>query len=159
MDSTNFTEAKDRIREERKRLGLRQEDAAEKCGLSRSMWIRYEKGQSVLDGEALRKFIAIGADGAYILGGVRGTAHGQAQLQTMLGSTENLPESDKNRLDALALQIAQDDAIKYENRKAQYAALIRVLHNFDDELFHHTLRTIDLFEDARRKALMDNVKS
>ena len=71
MSSTNFTDAKDRIREERKRLGLRQEDAAKKCGLSRSMWVRYENGQSVLDGAALRAFGELGADTNYIINGIK----------------------------------------------------------------------------------------
>ena len=58
-----------RIVEERKKLGLTQERVAEKCDVSRKQWIRYEKNEQKLDGEVLKRFIAIGADGAYILGG------------------------------------------------------------------------------------------
>ena len=100
MISTNLIEAKDRIREERKRLGLRQEDAAEKCGLSRSMWIRYERGQSVLDGVALRAFGAIGADTAYILTGERDYHQQSDALHRKMNSGDTTLEEDNDLLNA-----------------------------------------------------------
>ena len=60
-----------RIREERKRLGLTQAQAAEQCGILRQQWIRYEKGLSHMSLEVLERFDAIGADGAYLLAAVR----------------------------------------------------------------------------------------
>lgn len=65
-----------RIREERKKLGLTQAQAAEKCGVKVQQWNRYENNKSVLDGAALRAFISIGADGQYILSGQRTSIDG-----------------------------------------------------------------------------------
>lgn len=60
-----------RIREERKRLGLTQAQAAERCGIKRLQWVRYEKGEQQMSSRVLERFDAIGADGAYLLAAVR----------------------------------------------------------------------------------------
>lgn len=139
MNATIITEAKDRIREERKRLGLRQEDAAEKCGLSRSMWIRYEKGQSVLDGEALRRFIAIGADGAYILGGVRGTEVEKQKSIAMLAA-------NNADLNALTIKMMEDSAKVMNQRQELYDGLLTIFNTFDDEMMERARQNIvDLY--------------
>lgn len=71
MNRTFLNSKPERIKEERKRLGLTQEEAAEKCGIRRQQWIRYEKGTSEFDGEALRNFGEAGASISYILTGER----------------------------------------------------------------------------------------
>ena len=53
----------ERVREERKRLGLTQLQVAEQCEVHRNQWVRYEKNEQKLDGEVLKRFIALGADG------------------------------------------------------------------------------------------------
>lgn len=47
---------------ERKRLGLTQAAAAEKCGVSLKMWGNYERGEHVPTGEVLLKFMEAGAN-------------------------------------------------------------------------------------------------
>lgn len=60
-----------RVKEERQRLGLTQQAAADKCGVHRVQWGRYERGEQGFDGEVLRNFAKAGADSTYILSGVR----------------------------------------------------------------------------------------
>ncbi|GAC1371860.1 MAG: hypothetical protein NVS3B3_01680 [Aquirhabdus sp.] len=56
-----------RVREERTRLHMTQEECAEQCGVSRVQWGKYERGATKLDGNVLNAFAALGADAAYIL--------------------------------------------------------------------------------------------
>ena len=58
-----------RIKEERLKLGLSQEQVAEKTKVSREMWGRYERGAAIPGGEVLFSFAVIGADAQYILTG------------------------------------------------------------------------------------------
>lgn len=57
------------LKAERKRLGFSQADAAEKCGVSREIWGRYERGVVVPGGEVLKALADLGADVQYILTG------------------------------------------------------------------------------------------
>ena len=63
-----------RVREERKRLRLTQQDAADTCGVHRVQWGRYERGEQGFDGEPLRKFGELGASISYILTGEKANA-------------------------------------------------------------------------------------
>lgn len=68
MDKSNF---KERLREERKRLGFDQGEAASLCGVSRETWSRYELGKMMPGCDLLAAFAAAGADAQYILTGNR----------------------------------------------------------------------------------------
>jgi transcriptional regulator with XRE-family HTH domain len=59
-----------RLKEERKRLGLSQAETAEKCGVKRETWSRYENGALTPGMEVLAALAAAGADVQYILTGV-----------------------------------------------------------------------------------------
>lgn len=83
-----------RIKEERKRLGLTQQQAAERCGIRRQQWIRYEKGTSEFDGEPLRKFGEAGARVAYIL-------TGESSNVRLIGQFQEQPSSQTKELLAL----------------------------------------------------------
>lgn len=103
-----------RIKEERLRLGLTQEEVAEKCGIRRQQWIRYEKGTSDLDGKVLRNFISLGADATYILTGLRQDSQAQALFRTNMLAPywrdgEKVPEDER-------LQLALDAEV---NRRVQ----------------------------------------
>lgn len=85
---------------ERKKLGLNQAAAAEKCGISLKMWGLYERGENVPSGEVLIKFQALGADIAFIFSG--------AQPLQLRQDQADYGESDKERvLNAYAMA---DDA-------------------------------------------------
>lgn len=59
-----------RVEQERLRLGLTQKATADKCGVSRIQWGRYERNENRLDGEILKRFCELGADSSFILTGV-----------------------------------------------------------------------------------------
>lgn len=65
------THVGDRLREERVRIGLSQEDAALLCGLTRAMWGRYERSISLPNAAVLVSLIGHGFDVNFILGGSR----------------------------------------------------------------------------------------
>ena len=137
-----------RIVEERKKLGLTQERVAEKCDVSRKQWIRYEKNEQKLDGEVLKRFIAIGADGAYILGGVRGgTEHERKQFNAML-NTANLVADENERLKIVELgfRALRENADVFEKRKSLYDDLLTFFNRFDDETMERVrLNIVDVY--------------
>ena len=67
-DKISFLGA-ERLREERERIELRQEDAEEKFGISRVTWGKYERGDSTPGADVLTALAALGADTRYILEG------------------------------------------------------------------------------------------
>lgn len=58
-----------RIKSERKRLGLTQQQIADICEISRIQWGRLERGDSVLGGRVLKAFVTAGANLNYLLTG------------------------------------------------------------------------------------------
>jgi len=63
-----------RLKEERKALGLSQEEAAIQMGVTREHWGRCERGLAVPGGEVLAALATAGADVIYILTGQGGKA-------------------------------------------------------------------------------------
>lgn len=63
--------AGERVKEERKRLGLSQAEAGSLFGVARETWGKYERGVFEIGGEVLRAFVAAGADADYIVTGIR----------------------------------------------------------------------------------------
>ncbi|MFJ2987728.1 helix-turn-helix domain-containing protein [Collimonas sp. NPDC087041] len=61
----------ERMREERSRLGLTQQEAANLLGVGREMWSRYERGVALPGGEALMALADAGGDVQYVLTGQR----------------------------------------------------------------------------------------
>lgn len=61
-----------RLKEERIKLGLNQAEAAEKCGFSREMWGKWERGENRPSSEKLFSFSKIGIDIDYVMHGRRG---------------------------------------------------------------------------------------
>ena len=137
-----------RIVEERKKLGLTQERVAEKCDVSRKQWIRYEKNEQKLDGEVLKRFIAIGADGAYILGGVRGgTEHERKQFNAMLNTADLVAdENERLKIVELGFRALRENADVFEKRKSLYDDLLTFFNTFDDETMERVrLNIVDVY--------------
>ncbi len=61
----------DRIKEERERLGFKQDDFAEKGGVSRRSQVMYEQNKTDASAGYFTKIAELGADVNYILTGVR----------------------------------------------------------------------------------------
>jgi len=78
----------DRMREERLRLSWKQEELAEKAGISKNSLIAYEKGKTPINAMLLLIFQDLGVDIAYVMTGRRtggGMNAADAQLFNMLG--------------------------------------------------------------------------
>lgn len=121
-----------RIKNERKRLGLTQAQAAENCGVSRQIWGRYETGQAMPNSELLFVFQSIGMDIHYLFSGVQ-IGRTVAELRergAMLGDgyrqlTENLAPSTRSE-DERQLLLAYRDADEREKMFIQRAAGVDV---------------------------------
>ncbi|UTH73324.1 helix-turn-helix transcriptional regulator [Chromobacterium sp. IIBBL 290-4] len=61
----------DRLREERNRLGLTQQDGAKAAGVGYTTYMAYEAGRSFPNAEALNLLHAVGFDVLYVVTGVR----------------------------------------------------------------------------------------
>ena len=148
MKKDTYDSIPDRIKAERKRLSLTQIEAAEKCEVTRVQWGRYERGESEFGGRVLKAFIAIGADGAYILGGVRGgTEHERKQFNAML-NTANLVADENERLKIVELgfRALRENADVFEKRKSLYDDLLTIFNTFDDETMERVrLNIVDVY--------------
>ena len=135
MKKDTYDSIPDRIKAERKRLSLTQLEAAEKCEVTRVQWGRYERGESEFGGRVLKAFIAIGADGAYILGGVRGgTEHERKQFNAMLNTADLVAdENERLKIVELGLRALRENADVFEKRKSLYDDLLTIFNTFDDE--------------------------
>ena len=135
MKKDTYDSIPDRIKAERKRLSLTQIEAAEKCEVTRVQWGRYERGESEFGGRVLKAFIAIGADGAYILGGVRGgTEHERKQFNAMLNTADLIAdENERLKIVELGLRALRENADVFEKRKSLYDDLLTIFNTFDDE--------------------------
>ena len=91
-----------RIQEERKRLGLTQEAAAEKMGATKRSVINWEGGAALPGAEALSRFSLAGADVLYVLTGERG-----GQPPASGHSDETVRQAVIDAVDLLSL----DDAV------------------------------------------------
>ncbi|POG12888.1 hypothetical protein BGP82_00010 [Pseudomonas putida] len=103
-----------RMQEERKRLKLKQVEAATQCGVSREVWGRYERGVAVPGGEVLYAFANLGADAQYILTGERRSLQRCPEIpadeQLLLDSYRGLSAIKKKQL--LASLLTGDAAKK-----------------------------------------------
>ena len=75
-----------RLKEERIKLGLNQAEAAEKCGFSREIWGKWERGENRPSSEKLFSFSKIGIDIDYVMHGRRGET--AAMLSESLSAEE-----------------------------------------------------------------------
>jgi len=116
-----LSQSSDRIKEERVRLGLSQLEAADLCGVSREQWGKYERGQSVPGGEVLFSFTSIGADGGYILTGIRtplvvgeGAAHYDPRRAAIIAMVDKLDGDGLEHVQDAAEMAQQLQELKYE---------------------------------------------
>lgn len=61
----------DRLKFERKRLGLTQDGLAQRAGVNRTAQVRYEKGESFPDAKYLAAVAPLGVDVQFVVTGVR----------------------------------------------------------------------------------------
>ena len=94
-----------RLKVERKKLGLTQSQLAEKCGITREMWGKYERGVALAGSEVLFSLSEIGVDIGFLFSGVRSvplTETETALLEDYRESNEQGKEAIEKTASALA---------------------------------------------------------
>jgi transcriptional regulator with XRE-family HTH domain len=105
-----------RLKEERERLKLTQADMAGKCGVSREIWGKYERGLAVPGGEVLFALAQVGADVQYIITGKRS---GDALLNREASLLDNYRQSDdrgRRIIEQTASVMAESVEGKFESK-------------------------------------------
>ena len=101
-----------RIAAERKRLGLKQQEVAASCEVSRVMWGRYERDEAVPGLEVMERFAAIGAKPAVLLGkeapGAWDPAAAEWLLLDELAAQLGLYNKHVERLETIEAQLRED---------------------------------------------------
>jgi transcriptional regulator with XRE-family HTH domain len=72
-----------RLKEERSRLGMNQEEFAGLAGLNRTAQVRYEKGERHPDAKYLEAVAAAGVDAQFVITGVRGGSMDAAEAELL----------------------------------------------------------------------------
>ena len=121
MNEINESQSGERIRVERKRLGLSQAEAGQICGVARETWGKYERGVFEMGAAAFRAFVGAGADADFITTGHRAASfeaiaahHRPAHMQPGLAGREAallrhwraLPEPLQDQVSDLAETLA-----------------------------------------------------
>jgi transcriptional regulator with XRE-family HTH domain len=101
-----------RIREERERLGFNQAEMAERCGVSREIWGKYERGKAAPGGEVLFAFAQAGADMQYILTGQRAGSALPRREAALIDNYRQSDERGKRIIEQTASAAAQPDELK-----------------------------------------------
>lgn len=109
----------DRLKEQRKSLGLSQEQAGAAAGVARETWSRYESGKLTLGMEVLTRLAMVGFDVMYVLtgnapplsvheGGKAVTPRGRSLLDNYLACDE----AGQRAIERMASLEAQSKAVK-----------------------------------------------
>ncbi|WP_165009681.1 helix-turn-helix domain-containing protein [Neisseria yangbaofengii] len=107
-----------RLKEERKKLGLTQAQAAEKCGVSGRMWGDYERGISQPKTELFFRFEKAGIDVQYVMHGRHDSSAQMPSEKAELNRDEQAwldvfrqlaPAARQSVLDFACYQLAQQE--------------------------------------------------
>jgi len=134
-DKENFrSKCSQRLIEERLRLGLSQQEAGERCDVSRVMWGKYERGMAIPGGEVLSFFAEAGADVLFVLTGVRTETLRMREEKialkpdeaALLDNYRHSPENAKRNLQAVGVAFAQQRVAKRSPGNREHAAAVSV---------------------------------
>jgi transcriptional regulator with XRE-family HTH domain len=103
MESSNMGTLADRLREERTRLALTQDQMAAAAGLNRTAQIRYEKGERNPDADYLAAVASVGVDIGYVVTGVTTAALGKDEVELLRRYRATTPEVRAAVLGALGI--------------------------------------------------------
>lgn len=117
---TTIVEVGIRLREERDRLGLKQDELAERLRVSRTSQSNYERGERAPDAEYLAACGRLGMDVAYVVTGVRGNPYAVPQgepsatvltLQeaALIDNYRHASEQGRRALEATGAALAKPD--------------------------------------------------
>ncbi|MDD7570208.1 MAG: helix-turn-helix transcriptional regulator [[Actinobacillus] rossii] len=102
-----------RLKNERIRLGLTQAEIASKCGISREMWGKYERGVALAGSEVLFSLASLGVDIGYLFSGVQSTPESTLtqKEQTLLEDYRESNEQGKEAIEKTASALAEAKAL------------------------------------------------
>jgi transcriptional regulator with XRE-family HTH domain len=114
-----------RLKDERKRMKLSQKEVADLCGVSREIWGKYERNQSVPGGDVLFSFAAAGADVHYLMTGQKAHLISEESpgytlrpdQKALLDNLEHCPKEDQDAIRRMALLCAGDRTDSEEKQK------------------------------------------
>lgn len=126
----------ERLRAERERLGLSQQELAEKCGVTMRSQRNYEKGDRQPDAAYLAAFTAIGGDVLFVLTGQgvsRALTHDLAGVadppaegpplnrreQALLANYRGSDEEGRRAVESTASALAHRDSAKKDRKGGQ----------------------------------------
>jgi len=121
MDFTQMVGISERLKDERKRLGLTQTDLATVGGVQISAQSNYEKGSRKPDSDYLQAVAAHGVDVLYVLTGTRQSmSELPVDLATLVRAYEYSDEASRATLHSVALMAlrATDSKAPYDERPA-----------------------------------------
>lgn len=101
-----------RLKNERTRLGLTQTEIASKCGISREMWGKYERGVALAGSEVLFSLAAVGVDIGYLFSGEKVNKDLTNQEQALLEDYRHMNEQGKVAVTTSARAMAQQELFK-----------------------------------------------
>lgn len=126
------------LKDERKRLKLSQAEAAEKCGVSREIWGKYERGVTMPGSEALYAFAHSGADMQYVFTGIRSSLTLSATERLFLERFRVAPKALQD--EALLALLGQQGQLS-SAKQIFHAGVGQAVEG--DAVFHHPV-TFDL---------------
>jgi len=103
MESNNMGTLADRLKEERTRLALTQDQMAAAAGLNRTAQIRYEKGERNPDADYLAAVASAGVDIGYVVTGVASAAVAKDEVELLRRYRAASPDVRAAVLGALGL--------------------------------------------------------
>lgn len=108
----NVEKSGDRLRNERLRMGLNQDEMAAAGGVKKGTYWNYEKNERAPDAAALTAWAAAGVDVQYVLTGLRmpPTLLAQYQRAAQITIAAHVSEEDRARLLELHVQAVQGQA-------------------------------------------------
>ena len=101
-----------RLKNERIRLGFTQAEIASKCGVSREMWGKYERGVAFAGSEVLFSLVAIGVDVGYLFSGEKNTIGMTKEEASLIDDYRHMNEQGKAAVTTSARAMAQQELFK-----------------------------------------------
>lgn len=132
---TNKSLIGERLKNERLRLGLTQDQAAQKCDVRRETWGRYERGQLEMGSTVFRAFVALGADMQYIISGIRAQDSEVNTLKSSFEFIETLPLEQREESRQLLESGIREQSSKLAMRSKKRQDLMLILDGLVDDDF------------------------
>lgn len=124
-----------RIKEERLRMNMSQQQIADACGVRRETWGRYESDKLEMGSTVFRAFVALGADMQYIISGIRAQEQEVNTLKSSFEFIETLPLEQREESRQLLEAGIKEQSSKLAMRTKKRQDLILILDGLADDDF------------------------